>query len=70
MKKGTGTGASTELGQSSSAMSARESRKPPPEGANVQCVIEYTVKKFNNLARLYELVRLYKFTFCNLLKYF
>ena len=39
MKKGTGTGASTELGQSSSAMSARESRKPPPEGANVQCVI-------------------------------
>lgn len=31
IKKGTGMGASTELGQSSSAMSASESRKPPPK---------------------------------------
>lgn len=36
IKKGTGMGASTELGQSSSAMSARESRKPPPERVHVQ----------------------------------
>lgn len=42
MKKGTGIGASTELGQSSSAKSARESRKPPPDGTNVCRVLQYT----------------------------
>lgn len=33
-KKGRGTGVSAELGQSSSDMSARLSRKPPPEMAD------------------------------------
>ena len=61
MKKGTGIGASTELGQSSSAKSARESRKPPPDGTNVCRVLQYT--KIEQLDKAYNETR---FTIFNL----